>query len=125
MTDAELTQIVDRYIATWNERDAARRRDLIARTWTEDGRYLDPLMAGEGHDGIDAMIAAVQEQFPGFRFRRTGALDAHHDRARFTWELGPRAGAPLAGGIDFATVAGGRLAAVTGFLDFAPRPSGQ
>ena len=30
----QLTDLIDRYIAVWNETDAAARRDLIARTWT-------------------------------------------------------------------------------------------
>ena len=120
MTDLE--HVVDRYFAMWNELDPARRRALIARTWTEDGSYVDPLMAGEGHDGLDAMVQGVQTQYPGFHFRRTGGLDAHHDRVRFSWEVGPEGGAALAGGVDFAIVAGDRLRAITGFLDFRAKP---
>ena len=121
----EVEQLIDQYIAAWNETDPATRRALIARTWTEDGRYLDPLMSGEGHDGIDAMVDAAQNQFPGYRFRRTGELDTHHDRVRFSWELGPEAGPPLAGGVDFGVVSDGRLHTITGFLDFAPGASGE
>jgi hypothetical protein len=114
--------LIDRYFAIWNETDAARRRDLIARTWTEDAAYLDPLVSGEGHEGIDAMVAGVQAQFPGLTFRRTGQIDAHHDRVRFARELGPEGGAPLAGGVDFGVITGdGRLGAVTGFLKFASK----
>jgi hypothetical protein len=123
MTD--VAQVVDRYIAIWNETDAARRRELIARTWTEDASYLDPLMAGEGHAGIDAMVAGVQTQFPGFQFRRTGEIDAHHDRVRFVWDLGPEKGAALADGVDFGQLVDGRLRSITGFLDFAPSPNGE
>ena len=121
MTDLEPT--VDRYIAIWNESDAGRRGELIARTWTEDAAYLDPLMSGDGHDGLDAMIAAAQAQVPaGCRFRRTGAVDAHHDRVRFGWELVGPDGAMLAVGLDFGEVAAdGRLRRVTGFL---PEPAG-
>jgi hypothetical protein len=82
MTDPR-TPVIDRYIAIWNETDPVRRRDLIAQTWTEDASYLDPLMAGDGPAGIDAMVAGVQERFPGHRFRRTGEVDAHHDRVWF------------------------------------------
>jgi hypothetical protein len=125
----DVTQVVDRYIAIWNETDPAARRALIARTWTEDASYLDPLMNGEGHDGIDAMIAGVQAhlqaQFPGFRFQRTSEVDAHNDRIRFTWEVGPEGGEPLAGGVDFGVISEGRLQSITGFQDFAPSPSGQ
>jgi hypothetical protein len=74
------THVVDSYIAIWNETDPTRRRDLIEQTWTDDATYLDPLMAGEGADGIDAMIAGVQQQFPGYRFRLLGEVDHHHDR---------------------------------------------
>ena len=42
-----LTDLIDRYIATWNETDAGRRRDLIAQTWTEGANYLDPMLRGE------------------------------------------------------------------------------
>jgi hypothetical protein len=117
--------VIDQYIAAWNETDPATRRDLVARTWTEDGSYLDPLMSGEGHDGIDAMIGAVQTQFPGFRFRRTGELDTHNNVVRFSWELGPEDGPALAGGTDFAVVVEGRFRSITGFLDFAPSATGQ
>ncbi len=119
----DTTTLIDRYIAAWNETDAPRRRDLIAQTWTEDARYLDPLMAGEGHDGIEAMIAGVQQQFPGFRFRRTGEIDGHNDVVRFGWELGPEDGPAFAGGLDVGVVADGRLRSITGFLDFAPVPA--
>lgn len=116
----DTTALIDNYIAAWNENDPDRRRALIEQTWTEDARYLDPLMSGDGRDGIDAMIAGVQRQFPGFRFRRTGEIDAHHDAVRFGWELGPEGGPALAGGVDVGVVAGDRLRAITGFLDFAP-----
>jgi hypothetical protein len=71
--------VIDRYIAAWNETNAGARRELITRTWTEDGRYLDPLMSGADHDAIDAVIGDVQTQFPGYRFRRVGELDAHNN----------------------------------------------
>ena len=53
-------ELVDRYFAAWNETDTARRRALIAQTWADNASYVDPLMTGKGHDGIDAMIGAVQ-----------------------------------------------------------------
>jgi hypothetical protein len=119
------THVVDRYIAIWNEPDPTRRRDLIEQTWTDDATYLDPLMAGEGADGIDAMIAGVQQQFPGYWFRLLGEVDHHHDRVRFSWELTPGDGQPaLAAGTDFGVVApDGRLRSVTGFLDRMPGSS--
>jgi hypothetical protein len=69
-------QVVDQYIAMWNETDPTRRRDLIAQTWSEAGRYLDPLMSGTGHDGIDAMVAGVQARGVDFGEIVDGRLEA-------------------------------------------------
>ncbi|HEY3020185.1 MAG TPA: nuclear transport factor 2 family protein [Solirubrobacteraceae bacterium] len=117
MTD--VATVVDGYIAMWNEADPERRRSIIAETWADDAAYLDPLMSGEGADGIDAMVAGVQERFPGHRFELSAGPDAHHDRVRFAWQLyGPNGGGAVAAGVDFATLASdGRLRAVTGFLE--------
>lgn len=38
--------LVDRYIAVWNETNTVRRRALIEETWADDASYVDPLMAG-------------------------------------------------------------------------------
>ena len=121
MNQNNLTEVVDRYFAAWNEIDAVRRRALIAQTWVDDASYLDPLMQGQGHAGIDAMIAAVQERFAGHQFHLTGAVDAHHDRIRFAWELAPESGVAVVAGTDFGVVAAdGRLRSITGFLDHMP-----
>ncbi len=105
---------------------ATSRRELIAKTWSEDATYVDPVMKGDGPAGIDAMTASAQAQFPGHAFRRTGAADAHNDWVRFGWELVDVAsGEPLIAGIDVAQVApDGRLQSIVGFLDRVPDMSG-
>ncbi|RKT22437.1 SnoaL-like protein [Paraburkholderia sp. RAU2J] len=115
------TDLIDRYFDVWNETDGARRRELIAATWSTDADYRDPLLAGAGHDGIDAMIRAVHERFPQHVFRRTTQVDGFANRLRFSWELTTPAGDAIVKGSDFGVVdAHGRLQAVTGFLDEAP-----
>ena len=117
----KLNEVIDGYFAAWNETEAGKRRAAIVQTWADDASYLDPLMQGSGHAGIDAMIAAVQERFPGHQFRLTGAVDAHHDRVRFSWELAPEGGPVVVAGTDFGVVAAdGRLQSITGFLDQMP-----
>lgn len=119
MTD--VAELIERYIASWNEQDPQRRRSAIDALWAEDASYTDPLAEARGRDAIDATIAAVQQQFPGFAFRLAGPVDSHHHLARFTWELGPDGTDPLVVGFDVAEVAeDGRLQAVHGFLDKVP-----
>jgi SnoaL-like domain len=117
---SDFTKLAEQYIATWNETDPAARRALIDETWAKDGQYIDPLAEVAGRDQIDAVIAAAQAQFAGMTFRLAGPVDAHHDQARFTWELGPD-GTALVVGFDVAKRdADGRLALVLGFLDKVP-----
>ena len=115
------TALVDRYFAAWNTTDPEHRTGLIAETWAEDGAYLDPVAEGEGHAGIDAMIAGFQGQFPGLRFHRNAAIDVHHDRLRFSWVLVAPDGPVIAAGTDVAMLSGdGRFQSVTGFFDQVP-----
>jgi len=112
---------IEAYVATWNETDPGRRRAGIARAWAEAGRYRDPVMASDGHAGMDAMLAGVQAKFPGFVLRRTSKVDAHNGAARFTWSLGPAAGPSVVEGVDFCELTpDGQLIEVVGFIDKAP-----
>ena len=119
MTQATVAieQTVRQYFEMWNETDPVRRRELIERTWAPVASYLDPMFAADGYDGLDALVDGVRQQFPAHRFRLTGAIDTHHDRARWGWELAEPGAAPIAAGVDFAIVAAdGRLGEVTGFM---------
>ncbi len=117
-----INETVANYIAAWNETDPERRRAMVARTWADDGRYLDAHREGEGQAAIDAMIGATQGRFAGYRFRLSSGIEAHHDRVRFSWTAGGTAEAPLFfAGTDFATFGpDGRFRMVTGFTDAAP-----
>ena len=115
------TQIVDRYIAAWNEPDERRRRELIAEVFAENAHYVDPVASSQGHAAIGAMIAGIQQRFDGMRFVRLGEVDEHNDRIRFRWALLPAGGESVVEGTDFGTLVGdGRFATVTGFLDKVP-----
>ncbi|MEV0295072.1 nuclear transport factor 2 family protein [Nocardia sp. NPDC050710] len=111
---------VAQYLEAWNTTDAAARKAAIARVFTEDVRYVDPLVEVAGHDGMDAAIAGVQAQFPGWVFTSAGPVDGHHDQVRFTWGLGPADGPAVVIGFDVAIVCDGRIANVYGFLDKVP-----
>ncbi|MFF8395176.1 nuclear transport factor 2 family protein [Streptomyces sp. NPDC016172] len=113
---------VARYFEAWNAGDPVARTKAVAAAWTEDGSYTDPLADVSGHEDIAGVIAAAHEQFPGFEFRLTGAVDGHHDTARFSWELVSAAdgSAPVTGS-DVITLDGqGRIRSVLGFLDRVP-----
>ena len=81
MTD--VNTIASRYIELWNERTPSRRREMLSQHWAKDAKYVDPLMSGDGHDGVDALIAGVQQRFPDFRFKLIGKPTASATTSAF------------------------------------------
>src|SRR5947209_13643248 len=120
-TEAQDVQtLVTRYIDAFNETDAARRRELLAAIYTPDCTYTDPHVDLQGAEQIDGFIAQTQERFPGMAFALAGAIDAHHNQARFQWHAGP-ADAPAANlGFDVIVTEDGRIRNVYGFTDVGP-----
>jgi hypothetical protein len=114
------TTLANRYLSVWNERNADRRRPMLAELFTAGVTYVDPLMRGTGHDQIDCLIAAVQQRFPEFRFELEGRVDGHADYMRFSWGLGPAGADAVIKGTDVAHLQDGRFATVIGFLDQVP-----
>lgn len=114
-------RLAQQYLDVWNEGDAAARKRLVDALFAADATYVDPMMQGEGRDGIAAMIGAAQQQFAGHRFALHGNADGHHDVVRFSWSLAADGNAPVAIGTDVVTLAAdGRLKQVTGFLESQP-----
>jgi hypothetical protein len=117
----EADAVVSRYLAVWNETDPSARRAAIDELWADDATYVDPMVVAEGREAIEATVAAVQGQFPGFTFTLLGDVDAHHNLARFRWALGPAGVEPPVVGFDVAVLTDdGRLHHVHGFLDQVP-----
>lgn len=116
----DATAIAQRYVAVWNETDAARRAELIEAHWTTDARYVDPMAQASGREQISALVGAVHQRYPGFRFNLFGKAEAHGDNLRFSWTLGPSGAEDLIQGTDFAQLDAGKLRLVTGFLDKVP-----
>jgi hypothetical protein len=111
-----------RYFEAWNATEPEALSKAVAEAWTPEGTYTDPLADVSGHAQITAVITAAHEQFPHFVFRPLGAVDGHHDTARFGWELvNENDGTAPVAGFDVVTLSeDGRIRQVLGFLDRVP-----
>jgi hypothetical protein len=102
----DLKELVDRYVAVWNEPDADRRRKTITELWTEDGvQLLDPpqeirqtaaalgmtpTLTARGHDALEVRVTRSYEDFvaPGeFIFRPRDNAARLDDVVKFNWEM--------------------------------------
>ena len=119
-----VTDTIDTYLDAYGEADADRRMNLIEQVWAADGRLFDPPFAAQGHAAISDLTTIVHGHYPGHTFRRTTAVDAHHDVARYGWELVSPEGAVAVAGLDVAELgADGKIVRVLGFFgDLQPKP---
>jgi hypothetical protein len=117
----DMTELAQRYIASFNETDPERRRASLEELYTPDATYTDPHVELRGVEQLEAFIAATQERFPGYVFSLAGDVDAHHEQSRFQWHVGPAgASEPEYVGFDVVISDGGRVRRVYGFLDAQP-----
>ncbi len=113
--------IVERYLDSFNETDARRRRELLETLYEGDFfTYTDPHVHVRGAQEMDAFISQTQERFPGFTFKLGSDVDAHHDQARFQWHAGPPEQPDMFIGFDVIVAENGRIRNVYGFTDAAP-----
>lgn len=116
-----MNDIVTRYLDTWNATDESVLTELLAKHWSDDCLYVDPLADVQGREAVGATIQAVRAQFPDFVFTPVGTVDFHHQQARFQWGLGPAGEEPVVVGFDVVVVdADQRIRDVRGFLDKVP-----
>jgi hypothetical protein len=92
--DAE--DLAERYVAMWNETDAAARRRRIDELFAPDGAYVNEASTTRGRAAIEAEASAARDATiaKGFRFSTAGFSQAHHNVAQFQWRLRPVAGGP-------------------------------
>ncbi|CAN7680687.1 nuclear transport factor 2 family protein [Aminobacter sp. LjRoot7] len=115
---SDITSLIDRYCAVWNEPDEEQRKALLEAVWAERATYTDPRADTVGADELLVHIAKVRASRPGAKIVRTTAVDLHHDVARFGWRVVEADGTPLPEGIDFVELApdGKRIERIIGFF---------
>jgi hypothetical protein len=81
--------LAERYVAVWNEPDAAARRRRIAELWAPDGSHVTETLASKGHGAIEAEALKAFDARVAKRceFSPANGSQAHHNVARLTWRI--------------------------------------
>lgn len=85
-----IEQLVERYVALWNEPDIDRRRREIVALWAPDGIHYAKAHTCQGYLALEQRVTGSYDRSikPGVNvFCRAGAIDAHHNVARFAWHM--------------------------------------
>lgn len=112
-----LEQLIDIYCTAWSEPDAERRRAILGEVWAVEGSYTDPTVRVVGIDDLVAHIGKVVARRPGARVVRTSRVDAHHNMARFAWQIVDAERVMLANSVDLVELSDdGRIQGIVGYF---------
>lgn len=126
--DSDRKQLIDRWIAQWNEPSPDERRRLIEDVWAEDGYQIMvnppegiretaarfgltvPAVEIRGHDAMYARVTRAYELFIAggeYNFEQQGEVVRHAGAAvALTWVMRSRADGSIAGsGLEVLTFA--------------------
>ena len=114
-------ELIQAYMAAWNEPDEAKRRAVLDQAWADDATYTDPMSHAAGRDALIDLISQFQKQMPGSSIAQTSGIDEHHGRLRFAWKMQGQDGSTRMEGIDIGQLMeDGRIQSIVGF--FGPPP---
>jgi hypothetical protein len=119
---SDLDKLAERYVAIWNEPDAAARRAAVGELFTEDVAHFTPSMEVHGQDEMAARILMSYEKWVepgGHVFRPAPGATGHHDAVRSNWHMVSVPGGDIISvGFDFVLVAeDGRIKRDYQFID--------
>jgi hypothetical protein len=118
----DITRLVERYVALWNEADENLRRRGIAEIWSEGASHFTPSVEAHGHDALERRIRSAHERFVGggeYVFALINNVDAHHGTVKFNWAMRPAKGGDVVSvGFDFLMLdSDGRIQADYQFIE--------
>jgi hypothetical protein len=116
-----LGQLMEKNVLeVFGERDSERRKSVINQLYTENCAFFEADDQITGRDALNAKVAHILEEAPGFVFRLAGPAEVNHDLGRIRWHFGPNGAAPVVTGMDVAVFQQGRICSLYAFLDKAP-----
>ena len=105
-------------LGVFSEREAEKRRSLIAKIWDSKAIFIDPEGRYVGHAGINDAAEQLQRRFPDFAFSVLADADAYSGVGRLRWGFGPPSEPRKITGIDVLVASDDRrISALYTFVD--------
>jgi hypothetical protein len=105
-------------LGVFSERDAEKRRSLIAKIWDSKGVFVDPEGRWVGHTAISDAAEQLQRRFPDFAFSVMAGGDAYSGVGRLHRGFGPHSEPRKMAGIDVLVASDDRrIIALYTFVD--------
>ena len=108
-------------LEVFGERDRARRRAAMQRTFAASITFHDPEGTITGHEALDGKIEELYAGAPSdWAFQSAAPAAGVADLGRATWTFGPPAGPEAVRGMDIGLIADGRITTMYTIIEPAP-----
>jgi len=83
-----VNEMIERYVAAWNEQSLAAYKTAFAECWAPEAMYTDPnFELIKGVDGISDLAQKSLEMMPSRSFKVLTQPDYHHKVGRYNWQV--------------------------------------
>lgn len=111
------TRCIDTMLSAWNSHDESLLEQIVGQSLSPEVEFCDPFHDIRGHALFIEMVKAFWAKHGNCKIMRTSGIDAHHDRARYTWAIDSPQGGRFEGfdavALDLAL---GKVLRVDGFF---------
>ena len=103
-----IEDLVQTFVSVWNERDAARRSEMVRTLWVPDGRHLMGAQDVRGHGALEERVATSNDRNvieKGYVFRPAKAIQALPGVIKFRWDMArSETGEVISAGVGFLII---------------------
>jgi hypothetical protein len=100
--------VVQAFVSVWNERDPARRSEMVRTLWVPDGRHLMGTQDVRGHCALEERIATSNQRNvieKGCIFRPATAIQSLPGVTKFRWDMvRSESGEVISAGVGFLAI---------------------
>lgn len=100
--------LVQAFVSVWNERDPARRSEIVRRLWLPDGRHLMGAQDVRGHAALEERVAASHQRSvveKDYFFRPATAIQSLPGLVKFRWDMArSTSGEVISAGVGFLAI---------------------
>lgn len=117
LSESEIRSLVELHLAIWNEKEAAKRDELMKKVYADNIEMVDSHFTAVGHEEIDGFVEGLQKKSVNSKFTHIKAVDVNHNTARLYWQHATAEKPDAVTGMDLFVFENGKVSKLYVFVD--------
>jgi hypothetical protein len=109
------SQLQEIHVAAWNEKDAAKRDEMLKKIYADDIKMYDKEFTFDGLRAVSDFIGKLIAEDPSFKFSAAKPIEPLQNSARFFGHIQTRGG--LLNSMDFFLIENDKVKQLYAFIE--------